>query len=133
MYQVQRVRAARLADRLAAASGPAGGILIAANGHVRRDRRMPWYLVHLRPAARALSIAPLEVWDDRRRPRPICPTTTSGSRRACATAATRAARINTTCDVSGDRLRSVRPADPIVSMARRTPRLAHIFCSLKPA
>jgi uncharacterized iron-regulated protein len=68
MYQVQRARDAMLADRLAAASGGAGGILIAGNGHVRNDRGVPWYLARLRPTARMLSIALMEVQDDQRRP-----------------------------------------------------------------
>ena len=49
MYQVQRARDAMMADRLAAASGKAGGILIAGNGHVRNDRGVPWYLARLEP------------------------------------------------------------------------------------
>jgi uncharacterized iron-regulated protein len=67
MYQVQRARDAMLADRLAAASGKAGGILIAGNGHVRNDRGVPWYLARLEPGARTLSIGLLEVRDDLRR------------------------------------------------------------------
>jgi uncharacterized iron-regulated protein len=68
MYHVQRARDAMLADRLAAASGRAGGILIAGNGHVRKDRGVPWYLGRLKPEARTLSIGLLEVQDDLRRP-----------------------------------------------------------------
>ena len=68
MYHVQRARDAMLADRLAAASGKAGGILIAGNGHVRKDRGVPWYLGRLKPAARTLSIGLVEVQDDLRRP-----------------------------------------------------------------
>ena len=68
MYQVQRARDAMLADRLAAASGKAGGILIAGNDQVRNDRGVPWYLARLKPAARPLSIALVEVEDDQRRP-----------------------------------------------------------------
>ena len=68
MYQVQRARDAMLADRLAAASGKAGGILIAGNDQVRNDRGVPWYLARLKPAARTLSIALVEVEDDQRRP-----------------------------------------------------------------
>jgi uncharacterized iron-regulated protein len=67
MYQVQRARDAMMADRLAAASGKAGGILIAGNGHVRNDRGVPWYLARLEPAARTLSIGLIEVRDDLRR------------------------------------------------------------------
>ena len=68
MYQVQRAREAMLADRLAAASGKAGGILIAANDQVRNDRGVPGYLARLEPGAGTLSIALLEVQDDQRRP-----------------------------------------------------------------
>ena len=67
MYQVQRARDAMMADRLAAASGKAGGILIAGNGHVRNDRGVPWYLARLEPEARTLSIGLVEVQDDLRR------------------------------------------------------------------
>jgi uncharacterized iron-regulated protein len=73
MYHVQRARDAMLADRLAAASGRAGGILIAGNGHVRTDRGVPWYLGRLKPAARTLSIGLVEVQDDLRRPPPDLP------------------------------------------------------------
>jgi uncharacterized iron-regulated protein len=68
MYRVQRARDAMLADRLAATSGRAGGILIAGNGHVRKDRGVPWYLARLQPEARTLSIGLVEVADDLRRP-----------------------------------------------------------------
>jgi uncharacterized iron-regulated protein len=67
MYQVQRARDAMMADRLAAVSGRAGGILIAGNGHVRNDRGVPWYLARLEPGARTLSIGLQEVRDDLRR------------------------------------------------------------------
>lgn len=73
MYEVQRARDAMMADRLAAASGAAGGILIAGNGHVRNDRGVPWYLTRLEPKARILSIGLLEVHDDLRRPPPDLP------------------------------------------------------------
>jgi uncharacterized iron-regulated protein len=73
MYHLQRARDAMLADRLAAASGRAGGILIAGNGHVRNDRGVPWYLARLKPAARTLSVGLLEVQDDLRRPPPDLP------------------------------------------------------------
>ncbi len=66
MYHVQRARDAMLADRLAAASGKAGGILIAGNGHVRKDRGVPWYLARLKPQERTLSIGLVEVQDDLR-------------------------------------------------------------------
>jgi uncharacterized iron-regulated protein len=68
MYQVQRARDAMLADRLAAASGKAGGILIAGNDQVRNDRGVPWYLARLKPGARTLSLALVEVQDGQSRP-----------------------------------------------------------------
>ncbi|MGH6913034.1 MAG: ChaN family lipoprotein [Geminicoccales bacterium] len=64
MMRVQRARDAMMADRLAATSGKAGGVLIAGNGHVRKDRGVPWYLARLRPGARSVSIGLLEVRDD---------------------------------------------------------------------
>lgn len=67
MYQVQRGRDAMMADRLAAASGRGGGILIAGNGHVRKDRGVPWYLARLKPGARVATVALVEVKDDVRR------------------------------------------------------------------
>jgi len=64
MMRVQRARDAMMADRLAATAGRGGGVLIAGNGHVRRDRGVPWYLARLRPGARSVSIGLLEVRDD---------------------------------------------------------------------
>jgi uncharacterized iron-regulated protein len=63
MMRVQRARDAMMADRLNAASGKGGGILIAGNGHVRKDRGVPWYLAHLRPDARSVSIGLVELID----------------------------------------------------------------------
>ena len=63
MMRVQRARDAMMADRLAVASGRGGGVLIAGNGHVRKDRGVPWYLARLRPGARSVSIGLLEVQD----------------------------------------------------------------------
>jgi uncharacterized iron-regulated protein len=68
MMRVQRARDAMMADRLAAAAGKGGGILIAGNGHIRSDRGVPWYLARLRPGARSVSIGLLEVSDDMREP-----------------------------------------------------------------
>jgi len=64
MMRVQRARDAMMADRLAAASGNGGGVLIAGNAHVRNDRGVPWYLARLRPGARSVSIGLLEVQDN---------------------------------------------------------------------
>ena len=63
MMRVQRARDAMMADRLAATSGRGGGVLIAGNGHIRKDRGVPWYLARLRPGARSVSIGLLEVRD----------------------------------------------------------------------
>jgi uncharacterized iron-regulated protein len=61
MVRVQRARDAMMADRLATVAGRAGGVLIAGNGHVRIDRGVPWYLARIRPTARTVSVALLEV------------------------------------------------------------------------
>jgi len=63
MFRVQRAREAMMADRLATVAGRAGGVLIAGNGHVRTDRGVPWYLARIRPTARTVSVALLEVWE----------------------------------------------------------------------
>jgi uncharacterized iron-regulated protein len=68
MVRVERARDAMMADRLAATAGTGGGVLIAGNGHVRKDRGVPWYLARLRPGARSVSIGLLEVQDDAREP-----------------------------------------------------------------
>jgi len=44
MSFVQRFRDAIMADSLLSVAAGKGGILIAGNGHVRRDRGVPWYL-----------------------------------------------------------------------------------------
>jgi uncharacterized iron-regulated protein len=63
MMRVQRARDAMMADRLAATAGRGGGVLIAGNGHVRKDRGVPWYLARLRPGARSVSVGLVEVQD----------------------------------------------------------------------
>jgi uncharacterized iron-regulated protein len=68
MSAVQRGRDAMMADRLATASGKAGGILIAGNDRIRKDRGVPWYLARLEPGAEVVSIGLLEVQDEVRRP-----------------------------------------------------------------
>ncbi|HSA79654.1 MAG TPA: ChaN family lipoprotein, partial [Geminicoccaceae bacterium] len=62
-FRVQRARDAMMADRLATVAGRAGGVLIAGNGHIRTDRGVPWYLARIRPMARTVSVAFLEVQD----------------------------------------------------------------------
>jgi uncharacterized iron-regulated protein len=64
MFRVQRARDAMMADRLATVAGRAGGVLIAGNGHIRTDRGVPWYLARIRPTARTVSVALLEVWEE---------------------------------------------------------------------
>jgi uncharacterized iron-regulated protein len=64
MVRVERARDAMMADRLAATAGTGGGVLIAGNGHVRKDRGVPWYLARLQPDARSVSIGLLEVQND---------------------------------------------------------------------
>lgn len=44
MSRVQRLRDARMADVLLSVGEWKGAILIAGNGHVRRDRGVPWYM-----------------------------------------------------------------------------------------
>lgn len=44
MSFVQRFRDATMADSLLSVAAGKGGILIAGNGHIRRDRGVPWYL-----------------------------------------------------------------------------------------
>ena len=43
-------------------------MLIAGNGHVRKDRGVPWYLARMRPDARIVSVGLIEVAAGRRRP-----------------------------------------------------------------
>ena len=62
-----------MADRLAVASGRAGGILIAGNAHVRKDRGVPWYLARREPGARVVTIGLLEVEDAMPWPPPDLP------------------------------------------------------------
>ena len=59
MIRVQRVRDGLMAEAMAR-PGADGAVLIAGNGHVRRDRGAPWYLRLLDPAP-ATSLAFLEV------------------------------------------------------------------------
>ena len=62
---MQRVRDAIMADNWASASLQAdGGVLIAGAGHARNDRGVPTVMTRLRPDARTVSIAFLEVRDD---------------------------------------------------------------------
>jgi uncharacterized iron-regulated protein len=62
MALVQRFRDATMADRMLHAGGTAGGVLIAGNVHIRRDRGVAWYLERrgVKPEA-VVSLALIEV------------------------------------------------------------------------
>ena len=55
MSLVQRLRDARMADAMLV-SDTKGAALIAGNGHVRRDRGVPWYLVHRGVSSNAITV-----------------------------------------------------------------------------
>ena len=61
MVDVQRARDARMADSLIAAGDPGGALLIAGAGHVRNDYGIPVYLSSKAPGKRVISIAFVEV------------------------------------------------------------------------
>lgn len=61
MVDVQRARDAQMAQSLIAAAGPDGAILVAGAGHVRNDYGIPVYLSAKAPGKRVISIAFLEV------------------------------------------------------------------------
>ena len=64
MVAAQRARDAQIAERLAAAAQPNGALLIAGDGHVRKDRGVPAFLALQVPGAPAASLAFLEVQRD---------------------------------------------------------------------
>ena len=76
MVKVQRFRDAKMARVMVDAgfSAPAGrqkndigkATLIAGNGHVRRDRAVPWYLRKMQPKAKITVMAVMEVREDER-------------------------------------------------------------------
>jgi uncharacterized iron-regulated protein len=68
MLLVQRARDAQMADSLAAADQQDGAVLIAGAGHVRRDYGIPTYLANRAPVASVISVAFLEVSQDRLEP-----------------------------------------------------------------
>jgi uncharacterized iron-regulated protein len=68
MVAAQRARDAQIARSLVEAATADGGLLIAGAGHVRTDRGVPIVLAALVPGARVLSVAFVEVDDDRRDP-----------------------------------------------------------------
>ena len=62
MVLAQRLRDAHLARALVAArQGGAQAILLAGNGHIRRDRAVPWYLARMQPDARIVIVQLAEV------------------------------------------------------------------------
>lgn len=81
MAKVQRARDGSMAEALKTWSGPQGTVLIAGNGHIRKDRGVPWVLRQLLPGstlqkvsetltirvprANSVSIALLEVSPDK--------------------------------------------------------------------
>ena len=64
MLGVQRLRDAVLADSLIEAAGSGSAILIAGNGHIRRDRAVPWYLARRLPDASVVTVMAMEVQKD---------------------------------------------------------------------
>jgi uncharacterized iron-regulated protein len=68
MLLVQRARDAQMAESLAAAGQQDGAVLIAGAGHVRRDYGIPTYLASRAPGASVVSVAFLEVSQDKLEP-----------------------------------------------------------------
>lgn len=67
--EAQRYRDALMAHRLADAGKTfEGGILLAGNGHVRRDRGVPWHLGRMAPLKASLIVVFVEQDRDRLRP-----------------------------------------------------------------
>ena len=64
MADAQRYRDAQLSDAVIEAAAAQGhAVLIAGNGHVRKDRGVPWYLGQRRPDKPVLSVMLIEVED----------------------------------------------------------------------
>jgi uncharacterized iron-regulated protein len=68
MVEVQRARDAHLAAALVDAATPAGAVLIAGAGHVRRDRGVPLYLRRAAPGATLAAVAFVELRAEARAP-----------------------------------------------------------------
>ena len=68
MIGVQRARDAQMAQSLIAAGDPDGAILVAGAGHVRNDYGIPVHLAAKAPGKRVISIAFLEVDDQKTEP-----------------------------------------------------------------
>ena len=68
MVDVQRARDAQMAQSLIAASGTDAAVLVAGAGHVRNDYGIPVYLTQKAPGKQVISIAFLEVVDQKAEP-----------------------------------------------------------------
>ncbi len=69
MSFIQRFRDATMADALLSVVSGKGGILIAGNGHIRRDRGVPWYLEKRGvPAEQIVSLKMAEVSEEATNP-----------------------------------------------------------------
>lgn len=69
MSLVQRLRDARMAEALLSVGTWKGAFLIAGNGHVRKDRGVPWYLARRGIAAAEIaSVMHIEVAADKQQP-----------------------------------------------------------------
>ena len=68
MVGIQRARDAQMAQSLIAAGAPDGAVLIAGAGHVRNDYGIPVYLTAKAPGKPVISIAFLEVADQKSEP-----------------------------------------------------------------
>lgn len=80
MSRVQRFRDATMADALLSAGPYKGGILIAGNGHVRRDRGVPYFLMARGiPSASIISVAHVEVRTGGDDPATYVPTAPDGT------------------------------------------------------
>lgn len=80
MSRVQRFRDATMADALLSAGPYKGAILIAGNGHVRRDRGVPYFLAARGiPSESIISVAHIEVRTGEEDPPPYVPAAPDGS------------------------------------------------------
>jgi uncharacterized iron-regulated protein len=68
MVDVQRARDAQMAQSLIAAGNPDGAILVAGAGHVRNDYGIPIHLTAKAPSKQVISIAFLEVVNEKSKP-----------------------------------------------------------------
>ena len=65
MVMVQRARDSLMADNMLKAGQSAdGAVLIAGNGHARKDHGVPWVIGQLNPGLSSLSLSLIEVQDD---------------------------------------------------------------------